>query len=271
MAGISIREGSVDAELYNNIMNGLLAGNNNELILFILDQRNWIEYRKRYLKYEDGTPEQSIDDMVGFSQSRRLLNIYITAIWLLRDYAKGGVSNLHDERAGTIMDHRSWYLKDYIFPPILKKMWGNTGHKDWESVDGFYKHFRQQSNPKYGVVQSILIANDFDEYLEKWNTPDFFNKEYTQANYMDDLQLVFDNIINGRSIVLMEPRTIDAFNKFGKFCCDKTNPHFKPEYVKKAKAAAAVVQQDWDVEKARLAQLRQASRGCGNGYDNGRA
>ena len=271
MAEISVREVSGDKDPYNKIMNGLSAGNNNELILFILDQQNWIEYRKKYLKYGDGTPEQSIDDVVGFSQSRRLLNIYITAIWLLRDYAKGGESNLHDERTGTIMDHRSWYLKDYIFPPILKKMWENTGHKDWESVDGFYKHFKQQSNPKYGVVQSILMAKDFNEYLGKWNEHGFFDKEYTQANYMDDLQLVFDNIINGRSIVLMEPATIDAFNKFGKFCCDKTNPYFKPEYVKKANVAAAIVRKDWEIEKARLAELKQKTQRNYGGYGNGRA
>ena len=266
MTLISIKQRGVgvDQELYDKIMADLRAGKKDEIARFMLDQRNWIKYRESFVKYGDGTPTQQVTDVITYSQATRLMNIYVTAIYLLRDYANGGEANLWDDRSNDIMKHRGWYLDKYIFPPILGKIGEN-------SLGAFYQRFISKMTPEYGVVQSILTAKDFDTYVKKYDDNNFIRSQYGRDGYMQDLSVVLDYIANGRSIVLMEPRTIDAFNKFGKFCCDKTNPHFKPEYVKKAKAAAAVVQQDWDIEKARLAQLRQASRGCGNGYDNGRA
>ena len=251
-----------DMELYDKIIADLNSGKKNEIARFILNQRNWVMNQRSWTKdYVDGTPKQQYEDLVGFDQAKRLIRTYITAIYLLRDYANGGVANLKDDRNNAIMKHRGWYLRDFIFPPILKKM-GESG-----DVDEFYRRFTQKSSPEYGVVQSILMASDFDSYIDKYDKNGFLPQHnYTRENYMQDLMAVFDNIVSGRSIVLMEPTTIDAFNRFGHFCCDKTKPEFKKEYIAKANAATVVVQKDWTVEKERLAALRQPKNYGGNGY-----
>ncbi len=266
MTSISIKQPGVcvDEEIYNKIVADLKAGKRNEIIRFILNNRNWVQIKHASIQYPGISQTQFVEDMVSFSQAKRLMNIYRTAIELLR-YTTGRKANLDDDRTAAIMGHRGWYLDDYIFSPILEKIWKNTRNEDLVDLGVFYKRFAPQSNPKYDVVQSILMAKDFNEYLAKWNDAGFFDDKYTRANYMDDLQLVFDNIIKGRSIVLMEQGSINAFNKFGKFCCDKTNPYFKPEYLEKAKAAAAVVQEDWTFEKNRLAGLRQPNQGYNRG------
>ncbi|MBO7509302.1 MAG: hypothetical protein J6T57_03445 [Alphaproteobacteria bacterium] len=266
MTSISARQKGVcvDKELYDKVMTDLRAGRKNEIIRFILNQRNWIKYRTSFVNYGDGTPKQRVEDVITYSQAARLMNIYVTAIYLLRDYAKGGEANLYDDRNNAIMLHRGWYLDEFIFPPILKKIGEN-------SLDDFYKRFVSKMTPEYGVVQSILAAKDFNDYTKKYSDNNFIRPQYDRERYMQDLYVVFDNIINGRSVVLMEPETIKAFNSFGHFCCDGNNPGVKPEYVNKIRAAAAVVQQDWNVEKARLAELKQKNQRSYGGYGNGRS
>ena len=188
-----------------------------------------------------------------------MIRTYITAIYLLRDYADGGISNLGDNRNNAILCHRGRYLDEFIFPFILKKM-GES-----RTLGEFYKYYTPKSTPEYGVVQSILMADDFDVYMNKYDKNEFTRPGYIREDYMQDLQLVFDNIINGRSIVLMEPKTIDAFNRFGYFCCDSNKPEFKPEYVDKANAAAAIVRKDRNVERQRLDSIMKISGN--NGYN----
>ena len=284
MTAISILNAKVDKVLYDKIMKDVGSGKNNEILRFILNQKNWIRHFNSWIKYGDGTPQQDIEDVVSSNQSKRLINTYITAIYLLRDYAQGGTSNLNDTRTADIMGHRGWYMHDYILPPILKRSTGycflNKDEKaaydgrrleDKYILDIFYKRMASQSTPEFGVVQSILMGGDFDMYMNQYKQNKFVTDGYTCENYMKDLEAVCDNIINGRSIVLMEPNTIAAFNRFGVFYCDKKNPYFKKEYAEKARAAAVVVQGDWNVEKARLAALRQPRNNNYGGHGYGRS
>lgn len=240
MTSISITEG--DTELYDEIMADLRAGKDTKMKNFILSNYGWLFLKDAKHVYGDTLRSHSWDEAMSPVQSERLIGIYVTALQLLRDYVGVDPAGLEKGINGGIVVHGGEHLETIIFPAILEKMYGNTKQKDLTDLQKFFNHFSKQMDPKYGVVQSFLTLFDFNRYLSRLEKASSVKDGYESADYMKSLQLVFDNIIKGRSIVDTSKPSIDAFNEFGKAVC--SNPYFKREYMANVRAARDIVQKD---------------------------
>ena len=58
-------------------------------------------------------------------------------------------------------------------------------------------------SPEYGVVQSVITAQDLRMWTEVYKQGNFGHKDTTANSYFADAQQVFSNIVQGRSIVLL--------------------------------------------------------------------
>lgn len=240
MVAVSVNNLSLNRDIYNRVIEGYNQGDATELLRFMLEQQNWSKQWR------------SVEPIVNKDQSLKLTELYITLIKIADKIANTGEFNLWDGRQNEVLGHRGWYVRDYILPPLLKHLSGGNV----TTAQQFFDIYAKQASPEYGVVQSLLTANDFRRYIDIYEQKLFDNSKTTQQSYFENAQCVFKNIISGRAVVLLTQDTIQAFCDFCKVFTDDKCPYYKPEYAKDAQKAVDMVAHDWKLEQQRFAQLQ---------------
>ena len=228
MAGVSVSGLQMNAELYNRIVTAYKNGNKNELIRFVLGQYNWSMCLSRQL-----------EDVLTYNQSRRMTVLYITLAKIANAVTGKGEYNLFDTRPNTVIGHKGWYVRDYILRDVVK-----TVMPEFDGVRQMFDRGQSFMSPEYGVVQSVITAQDLRMWTDIYKQGRFAHKDTTVNSYFADAQQVFSNIVSGQSIVLLTQDTLQALKDFTSVFADENNPMYKPEYTKTINEAVQIVNQD---------------------------
>ena len=228
MAGVSLSGLQMDADLYNRVVTAYKNGNKNELIRFVLEQYNWSMCLSR-----------QFEDVIPYNQSRRMTVLYITLAKIANAVTGKGEYNLFDTRPNTVIGHKGWYVRDYILKDVVEKVM-----PEFNNVRQMFDRGQSFMSPEYGVVQSVITAQDLRMWTEVYKQGNFGHKDTTANSYFADAQQVFSNIVQGRSIVLLTNDTLQALKDFTSIFADEKSPMYKPEYKKTINEAVRIVNQD---------------------------
>lgn len=243
MVAFSTRGLQADAKLFNSVVGEYYKGDKGQLNRLMLEQYNWTRL------------SSLLDGSVTRQQSRRLTILYVTLIKIADAITGKGEYNLKDDRENEVVSHRGWYIKDFIFPDIIKK-----DYPDFGDTNTLFNRTRSFLSLEYGVVQSIITAQDLQNWTGAYNDKRFVVQETTSDSYFGDAQQVFKNIVSGRSIVLLTNDALNAFREFLRVFADTKNPAYKPEYTDMINQAQQVVRQD-------VAEYNQSVRAKSGSYD----
>lgn len=228
MTSVSVLGLKADDKLYDQVVTAYRAGDRNDLIRLILEQYNWAAQLSRRL-----------ESKITYNQSRRLTILYITLAKIANAVAGKGEYNLWDTRTNEIIGHRGWYVRDYILKDIVEK-----ALPEFKDAQQMFIKLKGSMSPEYGVVQSVITAQDLHAWIEMYKQGAFKHKDTTADSYFKDAQKVFRSIVSGRSVVLLTNDTLRALKDFADVFADEKNPMYKPEYEKAISEAARIVNQD---------------------------
>ncbi len=228
MASVSVSGLQADAKLYNQVVAAYRAGNKNELIRFVLEQYNWA---RRLTHRAEST--------LTYNQSKRLTVLYITLAKIANAVTGKGEYNLWDTRTNEVIGHRGWYIHDYILTDVVA-----DALPEFDNVQQMFNKGQRFMSPEYGVVQSIITAQDLRAWTDMYKQGAFQHQDTTADSYFADAQQVFRNIVSGRSVVLLTNDTLQALKDFATVFADEKNPMYRPEYEKTINSAVQIVNQD---------------------------
>ncbi|MBP3397744.1 MAG: hypothetical protein J6K82_02330 [Alphaproteobacteria bacterium] len=228
MTSVSVLGLKADDKLYDRVVTAYRAGDRNDLIRLILEQYNWVAQLSHRL-----------ESKITYNQSRRLTVLYITLAKIANAVAGKGEYNLSDTRTNEIIGHRGWYVRDYILKDIVEK-----ALPEFKDAQQMFIKLKGSMSPEYGVVQSVITAQDLHAWIEMYKQGAFKHKDTTTDSYFKDAQKVFRSIVSGRSVVLLTNDTLRALKDFADVFADEKNPMYKPEYEKAISEAARIVKQD---------------------------
>ena len=228
MASVSVSGLQADAQLYNRVVSEYRSGNKNELIRFVLEQYNWA---MRLTRRDENT--------VTYNQSKRLTVLYITLAKIANAVTGKGEYNLWDTRTNEVIGHRGWYIRDYILRDVVADVL-----PEFDNVQQMFSKGQSFMSPEYGVVQSIITAQDLRAWTDMYKQGAFRHQDTSTDSYFEDAQQVFRNIVSGRSVVLLTNDTLQALKDFAVVFTDEKNPMYRPEYEKTINGAVQIVNQD---------------------------
>lgn len=204
----------MDSTLYNQVVSAYRNGNKNELIRLVLEQYNWA----MRLSHQS-------ENTLTYNQSVKLTVLYITLVKIANAITGQGEYNLSDTRINEVISHRGWYLRDYILKDIVEKALPEMGN-----VHQMFAKGQVFLSPEYGVIQSVVTAQDLRKWSDMYKTKTFNSKDTNPDTFFADAQQLFRNIDSGRSVMFLTNDGVRALTEFTEIFADEKNPAYRAEY-----------------------------------------
>lgn len=214
MTTTSVQGLQMDSKLYNQVVSAYRNGNKNELIRLVLEQYNWA----MRLSHQS-------ENTLTYNQSVKLTVLYITLAKIANAITGRGEYNLSDTRTNEVIGHRGWYLRDYILKDIVEKALPEMGN-----VRQMFAKGQAFLSPEYGVIQSIVTAQDLRKWSDMYKTKTFHSKDTNPDTFFADAQQLFRNIDSGRSVIFLTNDGVRALTEFTEIFADEKNPAYRAEY-----------------------------------------
>lgn len=214
MTTTSVQGLQMDSKLYNQVVSAYRNGNKNELIRLVLEQYNWA----MRLSHQ-------AENTLTYNQSVKLTVLYITLAKIANAITGRGEYNLSDTRTNEVIGHRGWYLHDYILKDIVEKALPEMGN-----VRQMFAKGQAFLSPEYGVIQSIVTAQDLRKWSDMYKTKTFNSKDTNPDSFFADAQQLFRNIDSGRSVMFLTNDGVRALTEFTEIFADEKNPAYRAEY-----------------------------------------